>query len=226
MGASDPVNATSRTHVQHGTIAMRIESVATWLRRVSPRLYRFAEPPWWLLKRVCLRQGYWDRRQDLNYYRAVIELSRKHVPAGTHVLDVGALDTGVLTRLDWFPHRVALDVAYAPPRRRIERVRMDFLDYRPPVSFDLVLCLQTLEHLNAPRSFARKLLETGKTVIISVPYRWPAGTYAAHKQDPVDEAKLKSWTGQDPIGTLIARDGRERLIAVFSGRVGTAADCS
>ncbi|MFI5393945.1 MAG: class I SAM-dependent methyltransferase [Candidatus Binatia bacterium] len=196
--------------------AQDIRLFATWLRRASLRLHRLAEPPWWLLKRLCLRQGYWDRRKDLNYYRAVIELSRKHVPAGAHVIDVGALDTGVLAQLDWFPHRVALDVAYVPPRRRIQRVRMDFLDYHPPVSFDLVLCLQTLEHLKAPRPFARKLLETGKTIIISVPYKWPAGTYAAHRQDPVDEAKLKSWTGRDPIETLIARDGRERLIAVFS----------
>jgi hypothetical protein len=213
MGGPNPVNAAN-----NGTVSMRTERAASWLRRTSPRLYRLAEPPWWLLKRLCLRQGYWDSRKDFNYYRAVIELSRKHVPAGTQVIDVGALDTGVLTQLDWFQHRVALDVAYMPPRRRIRRVRMDFMEYRPPVTFDLVLCLQTLEHLNDPRPFARKLLETGKTVIISVPYKWPAGTYAGHKQDPVDEAKLKSWTGQDPIETVIARNGRKRLIAVFIGQ--------
>ena len=66
-----------------------------------------------------------------------------------------------------------------------------------------------------PLSFARKALLIGRTAIVSVPYRWPSNAHDAHVHDPVDEEKLRSWTGLDPVETLIVDDGRERLIAVY-----------
>ena len=66
-------------------------------------------------------------------------------------------------------------------------------------------------------STTRKLLLTGRLVIISVPYLWPAGLHAAPVQDPVDEAKLVTWAGQAPVETRVVRNGRARLIAVFRG---------
>jgi len=196
---------------------MRIESVGIQLRSISPQIYRLAQPAWWILKRSFSRKRYWNRRREFAYYRVVLELSRKYVPAGTRVIDVGASDTEVLDQLGQFTSRVALDNRYTLPRRGIQHVRMDFMDYRPTAFFDLVLCLQVMEHLANPRAFARKLLETGRTVIISAPYRWPAGALASHRQDPVDEEKLRCWTGQDPLESLIVPDARERLIAVYRG---------
>ncbi len=89
------------------------------------------------------------------------------------------------------------------------------MDYRPETYFDLVLCLQVLEHLDNPDAFAQKLLNAGRTVIISVPYRWPQGYCKTHKQDPVDEAKLERWTQRKPVETQIVTNGKERLIAVY-----------
>ncbi len=64
--------------------------------------------------------------------------------------------------------------------------------------------------------FAKKLLDTGRTVIITVPYKWPKGMCNAHVQDPVDEAKLELWTQRKPVETSIVADwGQERLIAVY-----------
>jgi 2-polyprenyl-3-methyl-5-hydroxy-6-metoxy-1,4-benzoquinol methylase len=83
-----------------------------------------------------------------------------------------------------------------PRQRGIERVSADFLAYRPPLRFDLVLCLQVLEHLQDPETFARKLLDSGRIVIMSVPYQWPAGRNPRHLQDPVSEAKLIGWAGR------------------------------
>ena len=80
-----------------------------------------------------------------------------------------------------------------------------------------MLCLQVLEHLEDPETFARKLFESGRSVIVSVPYRWPAGLRPGHVQDPVDEAKLIGWTGRTPVETCVVRNGRDRLIAVFHG---------
>jgi hypothetical protein len=39
--------------------------------------------------------------------------------------------------------------------------------------------------------------------------------FAYHDQDPVDEAKLRSWTGRDPVESAVVDDGRSRLLAVY-----------
>ena len=97
----------------------------------------------------------------------------------------------------------------------VETVVADFRDFEPEGPFDLVLCLQVLEHLARPEPFARKLLQTGRTVIISVPHSWPAGGVESHLQDPVDEAKLRLWTGAEPVETSVVDDGKQRLVAVY-----------
>ena len=140
----------------------------------------FARPAWRAVRAWLGRTGYWQGRRHLAYYQEVVRLARVHVPAGSAVLDVGASDTRVLADLDWFPRRVALDIMPLPRRPGIERVSADFLAYRPPLRFDLVLCLQVLEHLQDPQTFARKLLDSGRIVIVSVPYQWPVGRNPRH----------------------------------------------
>jgi hypothetical protein len=162
------------------------------------------------------RSVYWERRQHMNYYRQVLELANTYVPSGSAVIDVGAGSTGVVGALSSFDRRVALDLHPIPNMDGVETIQADFLTYRPTVRFDLVLCLQVLEHLGEPESFARKLFESAHTVIISVPYRWPEGTCIWHVQDPVDEAKLLRWTRRQPTEVRIATDDHERLIAVYA----------
>jgi SAM-dependent methyltransferase len=160
--------------------------------------------------------GYWEKRRDFAYYREVVRLAREHAPAGGAALDVGASETEVLERLEWFGRRVALDVREAPARPGIEAIVADFASFERAERFDLVLCLQVLEHLVDPAPFARKLLDTGRIAIVSVPYRWPGWVTDEHVHDPVDEAKLRLWTARDPIETAIVEDlGMERLIAVY-----------
>jgi hypothetical protein len=196
---------------------MRIAPLARWLARTSPATHRALRRPWRAIRPYLpIDDAYWRERQAFNYYADVVRLSRQYVPDGGSVIDVGAGATHVLGRLDWFADRVALDLKMARRQRGIERVRGDFLAYRADRSFDLVLCLQVLEHLNDPTTFARKLFATGRTVIISVPYRWPAGLYPPHVQDPVDEDSLAAWTGRTPTETQVALDGLQRLIAVYS----------
>jgi SAM-dependent methyltransferase len=168
------------------------------------------------------RQGYWEARRHFRYYREVVRFAGEHVPAGGAVIDVGAHETELLERLDWFRRRVALDVRYVLPRPGVETVIADFNEFVPAGRFDLVLCLQVLEHLEDPKPFARKLLDTGRTVIISVPYRWAPWVEEAHLHDPVDGPKLRVWTGRDPIETSVVEDlGMERLISVYRGEIST-----
>lgn len=195
---------------------MRIEGAADWLGRNHPLAYRLLRPPWRLLMRLSGRPTYWDARCHFRYYREVVRLARHHVPEGGRVLDVGAKEVELLRELDWFRSRVALDVDYVMPRRGIETVVADFYEYEPDGRFDLVLCLQVLEHLPEPERFARKLLRTGETVIISVPYRWPAKADGAHMHDPVEESKLRAWTGVEPIDSAVVENGKQRLVAVYA----------
>jgi Methyltransferase domain len=204
---------------------MRLPGVGGFLDRRAPALARVLRPAW---HRVTGRPSYWARRAGFVYYRVVVELARAYVPppvvtgwhmrrVGRTVLDVGARDTHVLLALDWFPRRVALDLQPGPSLPGIERSVADFRDWTPRIRFDLVLCLEVLEHLDDPAAFFRQLYRAGQHVIVSVPYRWPRGTHPAHVQDPVDEAKLIGWAGQPPLESRIVMDDRERLVAVFKG---------
>jgi hypothetical protein len=160
--------------------------------------------------------SYWEARRDLRYYGEAVRLARAHAPAEGSVLDVGANETEVLERLEWFDRRVALDVEAIAPRPGVETVAADFNEFEPAERFDLVLCLQVLEHLDGPGPFARKLLGAGRTTIISVPHEWPGWVTEEHVHDPVDESKLRAWTGRDPTETSIIEDlGMERLIAAY-----------
>jgi Methyltransferase domain len=160
--------------------------------------------------------SYWETRRDLRYYREVVRLAQAHVSAGGSVLDVGANETEVLERLEWFERRVALDVDEIPRRAGVETVTADFIEFEPEERFDLILCLQVLEHLERPEVFARKLLAAGQTTIISVPNEWPGWVTEEHVHDPVDDSKLRAWTGRDPTETSIVEDlEMERLIAVY-----------
>jgi hypothetical protein len=201
--------------------SLAVRRLARFLDHRSPRVAAFARPAWRAVRAWLGRTGYWQGRRHLAYYQEVVRLARAHVPAGSAVLDVGASDTRVLADLDWFPRRVALDITPMPRQPGIERVSADFLAYRPPLRFDLVLCLQVLEHLQDPEPFARKLLDSGRIVIVLVPYQWPAGRNPRHLQDPVSEAKLIGWAGRAPVETRLVRNGVDRLIAVFRG---TASD--
>ncbi len=198
-------------------LSPKVRAASRWLNRRAPGVARALRPAWWALDTRLRLTDYWGQRKHFHYYAEVARLAREHVPAGGSALDVGAADTEVLGRLDWFRRRVALDRRPARPRPGVERVVSDFMDYQPPGRFDLVLCLQVLEHLEQPEAFTRRLLLTGRHVIISVPYRWPAGLNPAHVQDPVDEAKLHGWAGRAPVETSVVLNGRDRLIAVFRG---------
>ena len=193
---------------------IRVAPLVYWLARVSPALFRVARPPWQMLKRALRLNPGAEKRRAMRYYAEAVRLARAYEPDGRSALDVGAHDT-VLSRLPSFRRRVALDLKYVPPLAGIEVVLLDFMQYEPPIYFDLVLCLEVLEHLDDPRAFAAKLLRTGRTVIVSVPYKWPHGACPGHKQDPVDERKLESWTQCEPLETSIVDDGSERLFAVY-----------
>jgi len=161
---------------------------------------------------------YWRRRRKMRYYAEVLCLARKYAGAAGSVLDVGPNGTPLVCELDWIASKTVIDLG---PQQIAGATCLqgDFLQYQPEQPFDLVLCLQVLEHIGPAAQFARKLLSTGRLVIVSVPYRWPAGSCQHHVQDPVDEEKLQGWMQSPFLEHKIIRDGaRDRLIAVLAGQ--------
>ncbi len=165
-----------------------------------------------------MHTDYWKRRQDTLYYNVVRVLTSGLSKKAASMLDVGS---GGCPYLDWYPHiarRVSLDADIPYEAAGIESVRENFLAWDTSDQFDIVTCLQVLEHVRKPDVAARKLMRLAPVVVVSVPYRWPAGQTEGHVNDPVDEEKMASWFGREPNFSYICREvtaSRERLICVY-----------
>jgi SAM-dependent methyltransferase len=180
-----------------------------------------AEPPKPKPGKAGGRGNYWARRREMMYYRYVLVLAGQFAREARSLIDVGSHQTSIAEELDWIPERAALDRGAPYASERVRGIQADFLTFEPERRFDFALCLQVLEHVPDAPAFARKLLAVADRVLVSVPYKWPAGTHPEHCQDPVDARKLARWFGREPDHQLVVtepfgsvRSGR-RLIAYF-----------
>lgn len=168
--------------------------------------------------------NYWTGRENMNYYAKARELADEFCPEGRTLLDVGgAVLAGAkyLTRFERF-NRTSVELSNGESTLPgVTVYRQNFLDWTPPRHlFDLVLCLQVLEHLKDEviPQFTEKLLGVGKVLIVSVPHVWPAAAEAGHLQDPINVEKFRGWWPSDPATLeLVSECGKKlkRLIAVF-----------
>ena len=176
-----------------------------------------------------LRESYWERREHLQYYRIVHEYAKKYCQNGSTLLDVGGGVGKGCRYLEWYNQYERTSVELLSRGKELEGVRVinaDFLDWEVDQEYDLVLCLQVLEHVARPFAFARKLKECGKLIIVSVPYRWSPEQCEHHWHDPVDGQKLRSWMKLDPVETAISAQSKLnpgersicnlRLVAVYA----------
>lgn len=163
------------------------------------------------------KNRYWNSRKNRIYYQQALAFAKKYAPDAQTVIDVGPHNTQFLSRVDWVSAKTAIDLKHMPSLPDTNNIQGNFLEFIPENTFDLVFCLQVLEHLESPIPFAQKLLKTGKIVVISVPYKWPPGTRENHLQDPVDENKLLSWTKKPWLEKNIITDDLPRFVAVFEG---------
>lgn len=156
---------------------------------------------------------YWRARSHLNYYAEVRTLIES-ITTGGSILDVGGYDTPVVT---WgkFKRRYTVDAVLDPKFPGVRSYVEDFLTWPAPEKMDVVVCCQVLEHLadGTVDRFGKKLLGTGRNVIVSVPYCWPKGGEPSHVQDPIDVHKLaRMMGGRRPDRARIVADGKRRRI--------------
>ena len=162
---------------------------------------------------------YWNRRKDALYLREVRRLVTEFGADAQSILDVGSNGCPYLDWFPWAPRRVSIDIANPYTGGGVEGIKADFLGVPLSDRFDVVLCLQVLEHVPDATAFACRLLaSTRKHTIVSVPYRWPAGRCVHHIHDPVDEAKLYSWFGREPASSnvIAERNGVQRLVCRYT----------
>lgn len=160
--------------------------------------------------------NYYLQRKDYNYYKKVIEIVKSlHFKS---IIDVGANRSPVLENISNSVDKVLIDLNDIPLIEGIRNIKCDFYTWIPDKQYDVVLCLQVLEHLEDPKTFATKLFQIATdTVIISVPYKWKKGACKYHVQDPVDFEKVKTWTNRDPsYHYVIADQSVNRLICVYN----------
>lgn len=152
---------------------------------------------------VIDRDNYWGRRKDAAMYALVKFLARVYVPHGGAVLDVGCFTSMFVLELDWFRKKAVADsIPYLVDNwkgaaNQVEFHAGDFMTLRFPESFDLVVCLQVVEHLEEPAPFIRKMMDIGRTVIVTTTYEVPHGIIDGHVQDPISIEKFKGWFGRD-----------------------------
>jgi hypothetical protein len=166
-----------------------------------------------------MNRSYWKRREGLRYYRVVKELLEAVSP-GESILDVGCADTPIAT---WgtFAKRHTVDLRTDPKLEGVESHVGDFLEWDPPGRFSVVTCLQCLEHLEhgEVRRFSGKLQRIADVLVVSVPWKWPAGAAPSHRLDPIDFTRF-FWMmrGSEHLRFFqVVKDRKlERAVACFS----------
>jgi len=150
---------------------------------------------------------YWNKRKNMQYYKKVTEIINDLKPKS--LIDIGNGGCPYIS-CEHSEDTVTLDIENACKSEKIRSIVVDFMEWEKDKDYELVVCSQVLEHIHDAKSFAEKLFTIGKSVLISVPYKWPSGTELEHIHDPVDEEKIRSWTGRDPDKSWIVTENVRR----------------
>ena len=174
---------------------------------------------WRKIKKLFRKEKtYAEHREQANYSRRVIELLKEIASDSDcdSVIDVGSKGVDVISGLP-LKNKVSIDLTCPLVAECVEGITGDFFDFQPKEQFDIVCCMQVLEHIPEVEKFAEKLFEIARRyVVLSVPYKWECGYCHWHIHDPVDEEKLAAWTKEQPILTEYIRDGNDvRMLCVY-----------
>jgi len=166
-----------------------------------------------------MKKEYWEKRKNNFYYRYLELLLRIFASEAKSILDVGSNATPILEYCDWIPDRTSIDIRNPYRSETVKGIKINFFDFNPENKFDIVTCLQVLEHIPLAGDFSKKLFAVSKSVIISVPYKWGIDKRINHFHD-VDEEVLFSWTRRKPDHSIIVpeKDNKKRLIAYYRDR--------
>ena len=187
---------------------------------------------------------YWRERRFFLFYRHLYCIVHRYAAEADSVLDVGSAIPPFVNALGWISHRTILgprfagnvakggadmfSVARIESKFNVSAVLADFLEWQPASSpaaqplFDLVLCTEVVEHIARPREFVQKLLNTGRIIVLSVPYRWGSCDHGKskchHLQNHITRSRIASWADRLPHAYDIVEEpqsGERRIICVY-----------
>ena len=166
--------------------------------------------------------SYWERRKDLVYLHVVRTLMDSLSVSASSAIDIGSNGCPYVTWLPDHISKASLDLRRPYIGNGVESIKADFIEWQAPHRYDLVTCLQVLEHVPNVKQFCEKLLQISNVLIVSVPYKWPKGKTKNHVHDPVDEKKMLQWFGFEPNFSYVATEvlsSSHRLIHVYDAEV-------
>jgi hypothetical protein len=167
-------------------------------------------------------------RKSLRIYDAAYASASMFSESATSALEVGCVKPSFLEHFNWIPNRVCVSPYYAGYSKVQDSAKSDeavtyltddFNEWKQREQYDLVVCMQVIEHVPNPEKTMSKLLESGKVVLVSAPYLWPdCGSKCNHLHHNISEYTIKAWAGKDPVVSLIVSEkdsGARRLISIF-----------
>jgi hypothetical protein len=134
------------------------------------------------------------------------------------MIDVGSAGGDFIEQFDHVPARYSVDLRNPYSSSTVEGITCDFLTWVPPMSFEIAMCLQVIEHVEEAQRFARKLLDTAEIVVVSLPWKWKKGSNKSHIHDPVNADKVLEWFGREPNFSIVVKEvvtDAPRYVAVF-----------
>ena len=133
------------------------------------------------------------------------------------ICDVGSCGVDMISHLQC-KKKMSIDLNCPVNCETVEGITGDFLTYDIG-KHDIITCFQVLEHIDDEKIdlFVERLLNFGKIIVISVPYKWKKGMCKSHLQDPVDLKKVLKWFKRKPlfIHKIAEKNGLERMILAF-----------
>ena len=171
---------------------------------------------------ISRAEQYWRKRKDLVYLHVVRTLMDGLAISASSAIDIGSNGCPYITWLPDHVSKASLDLRRPYVGDGVESIKANFLKWDPPHRYDLVMCLQVLEHVPDVVPFCKKLLDISNVLVVSVPYKWPKNHSLNHIHDPVDEKKMRQWFGFEPNFSYVATEvisKTSRLIQVFDLQV-------
>lgn len=160
---------------------------------------------------------YSEQRKDLIYYKAIKEILSVIDKQDKKIIDVGSNGVDLISNLQCC-EKISVCLSEPINNEFVTGYKTDFFDFNIEKKFDIITCLQVIEHVEKAEEFTQKLFATGKTVIISLPYKWSKNACKYHCQDPIDEKKIFGWTKKQPDFTLYCTETNniQRIICIYN----------